>query len=380
MTESSGAWAPGVQASLPADASGTWVSLASVSCAAAGDCNAVGSYTDSSLAGQGVLLTESSGTWAPRVGANVPANAAGSVGLVSVSCASAGDCTAVGTYAGGAGGAQGLLLTESSGAWAPGVEAILPANAASTVPLAGSATATGKGVKLQLECSGSAGQSCRTTDTLTTTETLEGGRPIAVAAAHKPKKPKRTVVVVGGERAAIAAGGTDTITIPLNTHGRRLLKQFQALPVTVTVMLTINGKATVAVDQRLIIATPVPRSVTRRLMGYLQVRFVGVGGPPLPISLTCTRATASRYNCSWSVGAPGDYRDDSGGRAEVIARGRKLLVRHVVIECAPDGQHDLCYPATIIGMAKRGGSADVATIETKGKVGAVYSSHVLRRF
>jgi len=271
-------------------------------------------------------------------------------------------------------GASRRHFAESSG-----VEAILPANAASTVPLAGSATATGKGVKLQLECSGSAGQSCQTTDTLTTTETLEGGRPIAVAAAHKPKKPKRTVVVVGGERAAIAAGGTDTITIPLNTHGRRLLKQFQALPVTVTVMLTINGKATVAVDQRLIIATPVPRSVTRRLMGYLQVRFVGVGGPPLPISLTCTRATASRYNCSWSVGAPGDYRDDSGGRAEVIARGRKLLVRHVVIECTPDGQHDLCYPATIIGMAKRGGSADVATIETKGKVGAVYSSHVLRR-
>ena len=31
------------------------------------------------------------------------------------------------------------------------------------------------------------------------------------------------------------------------------------------------------------------------------------------------------------------------------------------------------------GMAKRGGSAHVATIKTKGKDGAVYTSHLLRR-
>ena len=33
----------------------------------------------------------------------------------------------------------------------------------------------------------------------------------------------------------------------------------------------------------------------------------------------------------------------------------------------------------IVGMAKRGGSAHVATIKTKGKDGAVYTSHLLRR-
>src|ERR1700737_5150416 len=33
----------------------------------------------------------------------------------------------------------------------------------------------------------------------------------------------------------------------------------------------------------------------------------------------------------------------------------------------------------IVGMAKRGGSAHVATIRTKGKDGAVYTSHLLRR-
>src|SRR5437588_12247591 len=33
----------------------------------------------------------------------------------------------------------------------------------------------------------------------------------------------------------------------------------------------------------------------------------------------------------------------------------------------------------IVGMAKRGGSAHVATIKTKGKGGAVYTSQLLRR-
>src|SRR5665213_1916001 len=33
----------------------------------------------------------------------------------------------------------------------------------------------------------------------------------------------------------------------------------------------------------------------------------------------------------------------------------------------------------IVGMAKRGGSAHVATIKTKGKDGVVYTSHLLRR-
>src|ERR1039457_5769371 len=33
----------------------------------------------------------------------------------------------------------------------------------------------------------------------------------------------------------------------------------------------------------------------------------------------------------------------------------------------------------IVGMARRGGSAPVATIKTKGKDGALYTSHLLRR-
>src|SRR4051812_1271046 len=69
-------------------------------------------------------------SWGTAVEAPLPADAASdpSVALTSVSCASAGECTAVGRYTGGS---EGLLLTEMAGTWATGVEAPLPADAAS---------------------------------------------------------------------------------------------------------------------------------------------------------------------------------------------------------------------------------------------------------
>jgi hypothetical protein len=64
------------------------------------------------------------------VEASLPANAGTSPSYAtatSVSCASAGNCSAVGTYLDGSGLQQGLLLTESSGTWQQGLEAGLPA-------------------------------------------------------------------------------------------------------------------------------------------------------------------------------------------------------------------------------------------------------------
>jgi len=131
LNERSGRWAPGVKAKLPADAGTSAVpDLYSVSCGAAGDCVAVGDYLDSSGAEQSLLVNESSGTWAPGVKAT-PADAAAnpySV-LFSVSCAAAGDCAAVGTYTNNSGAGQGLLVNKDSGTWTPGAKAKLPADA-----------------------------------------------------------------------------------------------------------------------------------------------------------------------------------------------------------------------------------------------------------
>src|SRR5439155_18653353 len=129
-----GTWATGVAASLPANAgSDPGVSPNSVSCASAGNCSAVGYYVDSSGHSQGLLLTETAGTWATGVEASLPAGAGSNPGASpnSVSCTSAGNCSAVSSYDDSSGHGQGLLLSESAGTWATGVEASLPANAGS---------------------------------------------------------------------------------------------------------------------------------------------------------------------------------------------------------------------------------------------------------
>ena len=157
LTESSDVWAAGVKPALPGDADSTGAAdLSSVSCASAGDCTAVGIYLDGKNNIQGLLLTESSGVWATGVEASLPnAGSLPNVSLSSVSCASAGNCAAIGTYVADDNGSnirRGLLLTESSGVWATGVEPGLPDNARSVLvsflnsvscTFAGYCTATG---------------------------------------------------------------------------------------------------------------------------------------------------------------------------------------------------------------------------------------------
>jgi hypothetical protein len=135
LTETSGTWGTGVEAGLPSDhATLSGVMLNSVSCASAGNCSAVGTYFDNTANpnGQIVLLDESSGSWGTGVEATLPSQPSSGPGFASaksVSCASAGNCSAVGTYLDGSGIQQGLLLTESSGNWQQGAEAGLPGDA-----------------------------------------------------------------------------------------------------------------------------------------------------------------------------------------------------------------------------------------------------------
>jgi hypothetical protein len=128
VSESAGAWSQAVQPSLP-PGGGTigGHGLSSVSCPSAGNCDATGYYYDSSGHTQGLLLSESSGTWIPTK-APLPADAASipSPGVDSVSCASAGDCAAAGYYSDTSANRQGLLLSESAGAWSTGIAAPLP--------------------------------------------------------------------------------------------------------------------------------------------------------------------------------------------------------------------------------------------------------------
>lgn len=87
----------------------------SVSCVSAGNCAAVGDYSDRSGSFEGLLLSEVSGRWSRGVEAGLPATAGnGRYGrhaeITSVSCSQAGTCAAVGFYNDGSNNDQGLLL------------------------------------------------------------------------------------------------------------------------------------------------------------------------------------------------------------------------------------------------------------------------------
>ena len=110
----------------------------SVSCAADGDCAAVGTYVNPLQNSLGLLLDESGGNWVGGTGAMLPPNAAPAttvgdqtVVLASVACPQTGSCTAVGWYFDNDENGQGLLVTQNAGVWQPGVEVTLPSNAVS---------------------------------------------------------------------------------------------------------------------------------------------------------------------------------------------------------------------------------------------------------
>lgn len=100
----------------------------SVSCASAGNCSAGGSYEDGSSDTQAWVASEVDGTWGTAI--EVPGTAAlntgtglvgGRAGVTAVSCASAGNCSAGGYYTGGF-GRQLFVVSEVNGTWSNAVE------------------------------------------------------------------------------------------------------------------------------------------------------------------------------------------------------------------------------------------------------------------
>ena len=111
----------------------------SVSCASPGNCAAGGVYADAARHGQAFVANEVNGTWekAQEVPGTATLNALGVAGLSSVSCTSAGNCSAGGFYKDAAGQFQAFVVTETSRTWhaamqVPGLAA-LEAGGRSTV-------------------------------------------------------------------------------------------------------------------------------------------------------------------------------------------------------------------------------------------------------
>jgi len=86
-----------------------------MSCAAAGNCSAGGTY-DYGGYNAAFVVSEKNGVWGQAIDVPGLGSVARDASLISVSCASAGNCAAGGGYDGGGSGAW--VVTEKNGVWA----------------------------------------------------------------------------------------------------------------------------------------------------------------------------------------------------------------------------------------------------------------------
>jgi len=125
VDEVGGTWgsaveAPGINALNADDVAG----FSSMSCASSGNCSAVGSYVDSKARTQSWVMDEVSGTWEPsRAAPGLEAlNAGGYARATTVSCRTAGNCAAGGLYRDSSHRTQAFLINEVGGVWGHALE------------------------------------------------------------------------------------------------------------------------------------------------------------------------------------------------------------------------------------------------------------------
>ena len=118
VNQTNGVW--GTSEKLPGRLNlGRGAGISSVSCATAGNCSAGGSYADSFNNSQAMVVTETNGVWgtAQKVPGSVALNKGGNAQVNSVSCATAGNCSAVGFYKADPTHEQAFVAGEANGVW-----------------------------------------------------------------------------------------------------------------------------------------------------------------------------------------------------------------------------------------------------------------------
>jgi len=120
VKETGGTWRP--SAAIPGFTSLSKGSsrTGQISCPGAGTCTAVGSYATSLNDHQGFIVSETGGIWGraqPVPGIASLTNGKGSSSLLSMSCASAGNCSAIGNYDISTASQQAYVVDETHGVW-----------------------------------------------------------------------------------------------------------------------------------------------------------------------------------------------------------------------------------------------------------------------
>ncbi|MGZ4230040.1 MAG: hypothetical protein ACXVVQ_01275 [Solirubrobacteraceae bacterium] len=113
----------------------------------------------------------------------------------------------------------------------------------------GHVTVTGNTASVPVSCTGSTGQACDVTLTMTVAETLRGHKVIAITSRKQAQK-HRKVVVVGSAHVRLTAGQTKVVRLTLNRAGKALLAQHHTLNATLHGVQTLASHHTVTVAGR----------------------------------------------------------------------------------------------------------------------------------
>ena len=132
-TESKGNWARASQVALPANAAThrSSATLGAVTCAGSRSCLAVGGYLDKAGGFEAMVVPASNGHWGRAREIAAPSNGAANpnAALDGVACWQAGNCAAVGAYTDRSHHLQALAVVESDGHWGRATEIAVPSNA-----------------------------------------------------------------------------------------------------------------------------------------------------------------------------------------------------------------------------------------------------------
>ena len=138
-SETNGVWALSVPASFASGVQSTNPSdeFTSISCASAGNCTAAGQFRDAAGNEEAFTQSETNGVWALSVPATFAVgvqNTNPSDQFNAISCASAGNCTAAGQFLDAAGNTEAFTQSETNGVWALSVPATFAVGVQNTNP------------------------------------------------------------------------------------------------------------------------------------------------------------------------------------------------------------------------------------------------------
>ncbi len=235
VTETSGAWGMPSELAPPFGAvtSGRTPVLLSVSCPAAGACEAVGIYAVSTGAALPMLFTETSGTWSSAETLPAPSNVeTGNSEVVeptAVDCPSTGNCVVVGAYRGTDGNVHEFADSQISGsAYTPVQLPDVAGNSSSTLAVVSSLTCSdtsdctgiGEDINASTFTIGTAvwTETSGTWASPTTVPTTVGGTAFFVGASVACPDAT-TCIAVGSELSLSFSGESDLAAYAVETSG-----------------------------------------------------------------------------------------------------------------------------------------------------------------